>query len=110
MLADGVQRRSSGRLDPSRRCANELLTRTGDQRGPRVKDGEQLLGNRLTSDDGVGHDSSDGVAELTKQKLGEVLGAGAELVRRSWRTVLRWGGETPAAQCSALHSGAAWRN
>ena len=42
VLADGVQRRSSWRLDPSRRCANKLLTRIGDQRGPRVKGGEQL--------------------------------------------------------------------
>ena len=73
-------------------------------------DGVQLLGNRLTGNDGVGHDFSDGVAELAEQKLGEVLGAVAELVRRSWRTVLRWGGETPAAQCSALRGGAAWRN
>ena len=105
MLADGVQRRSSGRLDPSRRCANELLTRTGDQRGPRVKDGEQLFGNRLTGDDGVGRDSGDGVADLAEQKLGEVLGAWAELARRSWRTVLRRGGETPAAQRSALRGG-----
>ena len=42
MLADGVQRRSSGRLDPSRRCVNKLLTRIRDQRGPIVKGGEQL--------------------------------------------------------------------
>ena len=42
VLADGVQRRSSWRLDPSRWCANKLLTRIGDQRGPRVKGGEQL--------------------------------------------------------------------
>ena len=105
MLADGVQRRSSGHLDPSRRCANELLTRTGDQRGPRVKDGEQLLGNRLTGDDGVGRDSGDGVADLAEQKLGEVLGAWAERARRSWQTMLRRGGETPEAQCSALRGG-----
>ena len=105
MLADGVQRRSSECLDPSRRCANELLTRTGDQWGPRVKDGEQLLGNRLTGDDGVGRDSGDGVADLAEQKLGEVLGAWAELARRSWWTVLQRGGETPAAQRSALRGG-----
>ena len=64
-----------------------------------------MLGNRLTGDDGVGHDSGDGVAELAKKKLGEVLGTGAELVQRSWRTVLRRGGETTAAQ-GALRGGA----
>ena len=105
MLADGVQRRSSGRLDPSRRCANELLTRTRDQWGPRVKDGEQLLGNRLTGDDGVGRDSGDGIADHAEQKLGEVLGAWAELARMSWRTVLRRGSNIPAAQCSTLRGG-----
>ena len=83
MLADGVLRRSSGRLDPSRRCANELLTRTGDQRGPRVKDGEQLLGIGLTGGDDVGHDSGDGEIQGRGNKLGEPPGLEAELFRGS---------------------------
>ena len=58
-FVEGSLRWFSGCLDPSRRCATELLTRTGDQWGPRVKDGEQLLGNRLTGDDGVEHDSGE---------------------------------------------------
>ena len=82
-----------------------LRSRTEGQGGPRVKDGKQLLGNRLTGDDGVGRDSGDGIADHAEQKLGEVLGAWAELARRSWRTVLRRGGETPAAQRSALCGG-----
>ena len=40
-----------------------------------------------------------------EQRLGEVLGAEAELMRRSWRIGLRQGGETTAAQ-GALCGGA----
>ena len=96
---------SSGRPSSTDRVLAVLQSRTEGQGGPRVKDGEQLLGIRLTGDDGVGRDSGDGVADLAEQKLGEVLGAWAELARRSWRTVLRRGGETPAAQRSALRGG-----
>ena len=96
---------SSGRPGSTDRVLTVLRSRTEGQGGLRVKEGEQLLGNRLTSDDGVGRDSGDGVADLAEQKLGEVLGAWAELARMSWRTVLRRGSEIPVAQRSTLRGG-----
>ena len=72
--------------------------------GPTGQGWRTIAGNRLTGDDGDGHDSGDGVAGLGEQRLGEVLGTGAELVRRSWRIVLRRGGETTAAQGALLRA------
>ena len=45
---------SFGRPGSTDRVLAVLRSRTEGQDGPRVKDGEQLLGNRLTGDDGVG--------------------------------------------------------
>jgi len=60
--------------------------------------------NRLTGDDGDGHDSGDGVAGLVEQRLGAALGAEAELMRRSWRIGLWRGSEAAAAQRAAGRS------
>jgi len=68
VLADGVQRRSSWRLDPSRRCANKLLTRIGDQRGPRVKGGEQLPE--------IDSPATKGLCSERRRRRGEALGFG----------------------------------
>jgi len=75
--------------------------------GPTGQGWRTIAGNRLTGDDGDGHDSGDGVAGLGEQRLGEVLGAETELMRRSWRIGLRRGGETTAGQ--RLCSGGARR-
>ena len=80
-LREGSKACVSWCLVPTTRVLAVLRSRTEGQDGPRVKDGEQLLGNRLTGDDGVGRDSGDGVADLAEQKLGEVVGAWAELGR-----------------------------
>ena len=72
--------------------------------GPTGQGWRTIAGNRLTGDDGDGHDSGDGVAGLGEQRLGEVLGAETELMRRSWRIGLRRGGETTAAQGAVLRA------
>ena len=46
-------------------------------------DSEQLLGIRLTGDDGVGHDSGDGEVRGRGNKLGESPGLEAELLHGS---------------------------
>ena len=68
----------------------------------RVKDGEQLLGIRLTGDDGVGHDSGDGEVQGRGNKLGESPGLEAELLRGSggaWarRRVVPVAAQSPSA-------------
>ena len=43
----------AGLLDPSRRSAEVLWSRNGDQRAMRIDGGGQLLGSEATSDGGI---------------------------------------------------------